>query len=30
VLIDHASFHDAFCADVPVERARVMALTSDQ
>jgi pimeloyl-ACP methyl ester carboxylesterase len=27
VLIDHSSFHDAFCADVPVERARVMALT---
>ncbi len=27
VFIDHASFHDAFCADVPVERARVMALT---
>jgi hypothetical protein len=27
VLIDHASFHDAFCADVPMERARVMALT---
>jgi pimeloyl-ACP methyl ester carboxylesterase len=27
VLIDHASFHDAFCADVPTERARAMALT---
>jgi pimeloyl-ACP methyl ester carboxylesterase len=27
VLIDQASFHDAFCADVPLERARVMALT---
>ena len=27
VFIDHASFHDAFCADVPAERARVMALT---
>ena len=27
VFIDHASFHDAFCADVPVEQARVMALT---
>jgi pimeloyl-ACP methyl ester carboxylesterase len=27
VFIDHASFHDAFCADVPVERGRVMALT---
>src|ERR1700736_6403549 len=26
-LIDNASFHDAFCADVPMERARVMALT---
>ena len=27
VLIDQASFHDAFCADLPVEQARVMALT---
>jgi pimeloyl-ACP methyl ester carboxylesterase len=27
VFIDHASFHDAFCADIPYERARVMALT---
>jgi pimeloyl-ACP methyl ester carboxylesterase len=27
LLIEHSSFHDAFCADVPVERARVMALT---
>lgn len=27
VYIDHASFQTAFCADVPVERARVMALT---
>jgi pimeloyl-ACP methyl ester carboxylesterase len=27
VFIDHASFQDAFCADVPVARARVMALT---
>jgi pimeloyl-ACP methyl ester carboxylesterase len=27
VFIDPASFHDAFCADVPVDRARVMALT---
>lgn len=27
VFIDHASFHEAFCADVPVARARVMALT---
>jgi hypothetical protein len=27
VFIDHVSFHDAFCADVPVTRARVVALT---
>jgi pimeloyl-ACP methyl ester carboxylesterase len=27
VFIDHASFHDAFCADVPVAAARIMALT---
>ncbi len=27
VFIDHASFHDAFCADVPDEQALVMALT---
>jgi pimeloyl-ACP methyl ester carboxylesterase len=27
VFIDEGSFHDVFCADVPVERARVMALT---
>jgi len=27
VLIDQAAFHDAFCADLPVEQARVMALT---
>lgn len=27
VFIDHASFHDAFCADLPADRARVMALT---
>jgi pimeloyl-ACP methyl ester carboxylesterase len=26
VLIDQAAFHDAFCADVPAERARVMGL----
>lgn len=26
VLIDQAAFRDAFCADVPAERARVMAL----
>lgn len=27
VFIDHSSFHNAFCADVPAETARVMALT---
>ena len=27
VFIDHASFHDAFCADLPEAQARVMALT---
>jgi pimeloyl-ACP methyl ester carboxylesterase len=27
VFIEHASFHDVFCADLPVERARVLALT---
>ena len=27
VFIDHASFHDAFCADLPEAQAQVMALT---
>jgi pimeloyl-ACP methyl ester carboxylesterase len=27
VYVDHGKFHDAFCADVPSERARVMAVT---